>query len=312
MALLAPTINPLTRTKRQPAAAEQASQNPPLSSRDKLTTTIRRTIKRGQHVLLTGEYGSGRSWMLNRMMEEFPEAINLSLTQSKRAVILTVCQRLFDDGKLAIDADDWGAVSKKLRPMTIPQLCDLIDAQLGDYIVFLDDLDKATEKTVEEIVKPLMAAIVLATADISTPSKRKRTASVLDRFKQLDMPPLDQHEAQSMLWSQLDRATIKHAGTIEKKILRIAAGVPGVIFDLCEKLRGSNGSLADIRDIEHSNTQIKRINLGIPMLFAALIFLMASRYIFRGYDDGSLIMLAGVGSVLASIILRPMIYKMMD
>ncbi|MBV7333947.1 AAA family ATPase [Chloroflexi bacterium TSY] len=281
-------------------------------SREKLVVTIRRHIKRGQHVLLTGEYGSGRTWMLERMRAEFPGALHLTLSQSKREVILTICERLFDDGLLLIDdADDWEAATKKLKSHTIPKLIALIAEHMNGLTLILDDLDKATEKTVLEIVKPLLDGIVLAAADINTLAKRRRVQSILDRFKQIEMPQLDEDEARTMIWSLLDREEAKHANTIEKKILRTAQGMPGIIFDMCEQLRGSGGNLAAIRELEHSNVQVRRINLGIPLLFAAIIFLMASRYVFRGFDDNSLILLAGVGSVLASVLLRPLIYKIM-
>ncbi len=86
---------PLTRhsvPRPQVPASSSLKQAQPVmtGSHEKLTVTIRRQIKRGQHVLLTGEYGSGRSWMLERMSEEFPAALHLTLSQSKRAVILCV------------------------------------------------------------------------------------------------------------------------------------------------------------------------------------------------------------------------------
>lgn len=310
----APKINPLTRrpAPTRPSAKTSTDLAAHQSSRDKLTVILRRHLKRSQHVLLVGAYGSGRTWMLNQMALAFPDAMQITLSQSKRAIILSVCQRMWADEVLFIDnASDWKTAAKKLQHHTIPQLCELIAEHLHGYKFILDDLDAATEKTVLEIIKPLLGGTVLATADISTPAKRKRVAGILDRFKQIDMPPLDDQEARTMLWRQLDRSAIKYAATVEKKVLRIAGGRPGVIFDLCEQLRGSGGTLADIRDLEHSNTQIRRVNLGVPLILAAFIFLMAGRYIFRSYDDGSLVVLASIGSVASSILLRPLLYKML-
>jgi type II secretory pathway predicted ATPase ExeA len=317
-------IHPLTRKPIRPRGQSTVPQPPAPSvpqplchtvvdgSREELVVTIRRQIKRGQHVLLVGDYGSGRSWMLERMKEEFPDALPLIISQSRRAMILSVCERLFVDGALFIDgAADWEAATKKLKPLTIPQLVEHIRPHLEGYKFFIDNLENFTERAVEEMVKPLMDGTVLAAADMSTPAKRKRIQGIQDRFRTLTMPPLGEVEARAMLWSQLDRTTIKHDGAVEKRVLRIAQGSPGVIFDLCEQLRGSGGSLADIRELEHSNTPVRRVSLGAPLLIAAAICLMTSRYVVRGYDDHSLIVLAGMGSVVASVLLRPLIYKML-
>jgi len=303
-------IHPLLRHRRprHPGASPAAPSTSSPSSRDRMLSEIQRHLRRGNHVLLVGVYGMGKSWLLQRVAAQQPQAIQLSLLQSKRATVLTVCERLFADGALVVPgASDWAEALKKLKPQSIAQLCTLIEPHLHNYLFIIDDLEKATERTMEEIIKPLLAGRVLAAADLHTKAKRRRLAPIIDRFKRMNAPCMDDGEVKQMLWSLLDRGKIKHWQALEAKVVRTAQGQPGVVFDLCEQLRGSGGSLLDVRELEHTSAGVVRINLLAPTVVTLLVVLMASRYLAYGFSDTSLGLMAGAAYAV-SLALRPLLY----
>jgi len=137
-------IHPLLRRRRSPRSRgkpSSAAAASSLSTRDRVLADIQRHLRRGNHVLLVGVYGMGKSWILQQVAAQRPDAVCLSLLQSKRATILTVCERLFTDGALVIPgASDWAEALKKLKPQSIAQLCTPIEPYLHNYLFIIDDL----------------------------------------------------------------------------------------------------------------------------------------------------------------------------
>jgi len=280
-------------------------------TRDELIAEIQAELAAGRHILLLGPRGMGKSWILGRIAQAHPACFFIPHIGSKKAVLLGIIERLFRDGRLEEFAyfADWRDVEKRIRYRTIEDLRAIVEPHLGDYLIVIDNLELATEKAMIEIVEPLLRGTVLAAADISQKSKERRVRLVADRFRQIEVPPMTHDEIRAMLWELLDRDEYPHWQAIETKVLQLAQGRPGVVADLAEQLRGSTGSLAEVRELSHSATEEVRVNLLFPTTLALMALLFASRYLARGFDDPTMYILAGLAYALG-IGLRPVMYRL--
>lgn len=280
------------------------------TSRERLLAEIKSHLARGQSVLLLGERGTGKSWLLGRIAQASERAFYIPQVGAKKAVLLQICKRLWHDGRLEEFAyfADWADVDARLRRLTLDELRAVVEPHLADYLVVLDNLELCSEKAILEIVEPLMQATVLAAADVSTRSREKRLAAIANRFIQIEVPPMDKAEVLTMLWDLLDKDEYPHWQAIETKVLSLAQGRPGVVADLAEQLRGSTGSLAEVRALSHSVAEQQRVSLLLPLALCLIAAVFAGRYLARGFDDPTFYILAGLGSA-ASIALRPLLWR---
>lgn len=280
--------------------------------REQFLDQVRAYLDKGRHVLLTGERGIGKSHTLGTVAQSRDDAIFIASVRAKRQTLLDILQRLFGDGHLEHFAYfvDWPDVQKKLKHKNIGELQVMTAAALAQhpYLVALDNLDLVTERGMIDVVLPLMnASQFLAAADVSTTTKQRRVALVVDKFKVLNVPPLTSGETRALLWAILDRGRYPHWQIIEAKVLAQAGGLPGVVVDLAQALAGSTGSLAEIRALAH--TAAPRVNVAFPLAMALIAAVFAGRYLARGLDDPTLYVLAGLGSAL-TYMLRPYVYRM--
>jgi len=280
------------------------------TSREKLLAEIQSHLSRGRHVLLLGERGAGKSWLLSKVAQASERAFYITQIGAKKAVLLQICRRIWHDNRLEEFAyfADWSDVDVRLRRKTLDELKAIVEPHLSDYLVVMDNLELCSEKAILDIVEPLMAATTLAAADVSTGSREKRLAVIADRFVQVEVPPMDKAEALAMLWDLLDRDEYPHWQAIETKVLTLAQGRPGVVADLAAQLRGSSGSLDEVRALSHSIAEQQRVNLFLPLAVCLIALVFAGRYLARGFDDPTLYILAGLGSA-ASIALRPLLWR---
>jgi len=278
-------------------------------NRDELITDIQHRLDRGQDVLVTGPRGIGKTWVLDQVLEQEPQALYIPHIGSKKAVLLDIARRLWEDGHLEDFAyfADWRDVEKRLRNRTLADLRALVEPHLADYLIVLDNLHLATEKAMLDVVMPLLQARVLAAGRTETKADQRRLSLIADRFHQVELGPLTKDEARAMLWRILDKSKYRHWQAIETKVLSIAQGRPGAIADLAARLRGTSGSLAEVRALSHSVAEQYRINLLWPVGIAIIAALFAGRYLARGMDDPTLYILAAL-AYASTYLLRPIIY----
>lgn len=277
--------------------------------RDELIADIQRRLSRGQDVLVTGGRGIGKTWVLRQVLSQEPQAHYIPHIGSKKAVLLAILRRLWEDGHLEEFAyfADWRDVEKRLRGRTLADLRALVEPHLGDYLIVIDNLHLATEKAILEVVLPLLQGRVLAAGRTETKADQRRLSLIADRFHQVELGPLTRAEAQAMLWQLLDRSQYRHWQAIETKVLTTAQGNPGAIADLAARLRGTSGSLAEIRALSHSVAEQYRVNLLWPVGILVIAALFAGRYLARGFDDPTLYILAAL-AYASTYLLRPIIY----
>lgn len=280
-------------------------------TREELLAEIRRRLEKRQPVLLTGESGIGKSWLLQQLAVALPDAIYVSHVANKKTMLLDLAQRMWRDNRFPAYTYyvQWPDVEKQLNRLKIPQLNELIHPHLIHYTILLDNLQFCTEKTLFDIVLPLMAANICAAGYPTSPAQERKLRIVADKFSKVAVPPLEPAEAVTMLWQLLDRHTVEHPETIEDRVLAAANGKPLVIADLAAQLRGSNGTLPELRELDHSQQQETHINLLVPTTLILLTLLFAGRYLARAFDDSTLTILAAI-LYASSYMLRPLLYRL--
>jgi energy-coupling factor transporter ATP-binding protein EcfA2 len=279
-------------------------------SRTELLQDIQGRIERGQPVLILGPKGIGKTWVLQRLAKEFSAAIYIPHISSKKAVLLDLARRLWEDGCLEEFAyfADWADVERRLRPLTIPDLTALVEPHLKDYTILLDNLQLVTEKALLDVVLPLLSARVCAAGRAEARGEERRLNLIANRFHRIELPPLTADEAQAMLWQLLDRSQMRHWQAVETRVLTAANGRPGVIADLAAQLHGTSGSLAEVRSLAHAADYETRVNLLWPVGLVAIAALFAGRYLARSLDDPTLYVLAAV-IYATTYLIRPIIYR---
>ncbi len=278
--------------------------------RTDLLDDIQRRIDAGQPVLLTGPRGIGKTWLLQRLAEREGRAIFISHIASKKAVLLNIARQLWEDGRIEEYRYfvDWEDVEKGLKRLTVGELAAMIQPLISDYVIILDNLHLLTEKAMLEVVLPLLQAKVAAAGRNDTKVEQRRLGLISDRFFAIEVPPLTTEESREMLWSLLDREKMRNWQAIETKVLSTANGRPGVIADMASQLRGTRGSLAEVRALAHTAEHEHRFNLLAPLIILIIAALFAGRYAVKSLDNPTLYILAML-AYASTYLIRPIMYK---
>jgi serine/threonine protein kinase len=283
--------------------------------RARAIAAVHQALEQGKHVIIAGHSRTGKSHVLEQAAE-FQENALILLSGSKKAALMDLARQLWVKGQpLSEDFayfSDFEDVQKRLARLTVPELADIVTDTLSageSYILIVDRLEAATEKTVREIILPLSeSATVLASCTTPlAPAQTRRVQLLADRSKQIELPPLTDSEVRNLVWSILDKDHYRNAAAIENKIIHLAAGRPGAVVDLAQQLAGG-GSLQEVRELSHSAGEEERVNLLTPLLIVAITVTMGARYLSRGFDDPAFYLIASLGYVLV-IVLRPLLRR---
>lgn len=280
-------------------------------SRTSIISRIHAKLKKRQHVLLIGDPGCGKSWLLNKVSCELKSAniLCLSLGLTRKELALTVAERMHADG-FPLDMDlDAGAepamVHKALKKLTVEQLVKQIQPHTNKYTFVLEDIDRATERTTKDLIQTFLDGIVFASADLSSQAKIKRVSSVLNHFHRLDVPPLTKTETIAMLWSLVDRGKHKRHRMLETQTWNMSRGVPGVVADIADQL-GESGAIKDVRQLHHDAPGVQYVGLLPALLVVGVICLVVFRYASRGFSDQYIYIFAMSGYTILRMMMSPL------
>ena len=280
-------------------------------TRQQLVSRVLAKLRKQQHVLLVGDAGSGKSWLLDAVAGHLAgrPLVRAGMTMTRKQMVLSIAEQMHAQG-CNVDADPaepWDAAYKRLKGYTVEQLLEVIEPYCGDFVFLLDDLDLATERTNRELAIAF-AGTVLATANLHTNRKQIRVAPMVNRVHPIEVPPLDYDEAVALLWAQLDRGRFPHWQALQTKMWNVSRGKPGVIMDMLDKL-GRGMSIGEIRELEHSADGIRYVNLLVPSLLILMVLVISARYLSHGFDDPSTYMIAAIGYAIFRVF-SPVLYRL--
>jgi len=240
-------------------------------------------LRKRQHVLLTGTRGMGKSYRLQQVKSQLDpdKLMELSGGTARKALVTQLLQRCWDDEfdiGLETDHDDWKSVQKELRGETVDQLLVRCREHLARYTFVIDDLELMTARTCADLMPHLLTGIVVAAADVSSATQRKRIESVVNSFQRVELKPLDRSATGGLLWSLIDRDTYDRPRMIETQVWNKSRGVPGVVVEMM-----------------------------LPaVLIALIVFLVIWRVTSRGMNDPVGYAIAMAGYTIFRLVMRPL------
>jgi len=267
-------------------------------------------LRKRQHVLLTGTRGMGKSYRLQQVKSQLDpdKLMELSGGTARKALVTQLLQRCWDDEfdiGLETDHDDWKSVQKELRGETVDQLLVRCREHLARYTFVIDDLELMTARTCADLMPHLLTGIVVAAADVSSATQRKRIESVVNSFQRVELKPLDRSATGGLLWSLIDRDTYDRPRMIETQVWNKSRGVPGVVVEMIDQL-GSSRSMRDVQELNHEAPAVNMVGLLPAVLIALIVFLVIWRVTSRGMNDPVGYAIAMAGYTIFRLVMRPL------
>ncbi len=173
--------------------------------REDILATLRENVARGQHTLLVGPLGIGKSHLLRHFVRVqgskgargqgstgarknsplrpgayAPRHIYLEHVSPIKPALLTLAERLHQDGRLQVEGIEadymvWEDVRKKVAPLRVNQLAELVITCLKDqgYILILDHLERVTPTMLPHLDVLMDVTVVIAATDELKPSAQR-------------------------------------------------------------------------------------------------------------------------------------------
>jgi energy-coupling factor transporter ATP-binding protein EcfA2 len=300
--------------------------------RQDILTALQENAAKRRHTLLVGPLGIGKSHILRHFATALeqggkgarepgstgdsspspqhpsshaPQHIYLEHVSPIKPALLTLAQRLHADGNLAVEGIEanymeWEDVRKKIAPLRVNQLADLVIKCMTDrnYVLLLDHLERVTPTMLPHLDALMDVAVVIAATDELKPSAQRLWWA----FERVEVPPLPRDQARELLWQVADRDRVANSQLFETRVLQQAGGNPLAIITMAGKAapRGTDRgdqtatlSAREIRGLRHG-AGVRYVSLTPAlMLIGALI--VAARFVALGLNDRDLYVLAGLG-----------------
>jgi len=266
----------------------------------------------GQHSLLTGAIGRGKTHILKRVQSQISHIIYIESLSPPKSALLEILHGLHANDDLEIAGMEVEYLSraellKKLNRLNIRELLLIVQENLSGrgYILLLDHLEQLTPSSVRIIENLMECATIVGAANKLKSSLKK----LWWRLEQIEIPPLTKDDSKQFLWQLIDRNSIADAELLESKILTQANGNPLAIFELAAKaMREENLTAESIRELKHqAGTRFIDIT-PIFLLVGALI--VAARFVGLGMNSMETYLIAGV-SYGFFMVLRYFLYRSM-
>ena len=252
-----------------------------LLGRDKLLMnqiTPHRKERKG--FVLVGQHGIGKTALLEWCkVNATGKTALISASWTVREILRRICE----DWQLQVFNEDGTLVAKSR--WQVPQMYAAVLAESGHWLL-IDDLQEATPAVLRKL-KPLRDRFLFGCAGV-LPFKKNELRRMLWGLRQIDVKPLDNHTMQRI--AKL-AAPIIQTTTPLSDAVHAARGIPA---HLLHSLRGEVTP-------ESIKTEAEEIDIS-PVLMIGLACIMALRYVARGFEDSTgMVMLGGLGMAFAVI-----------
>ena len=256
-----------------------------------LSKQIMPRLKEGRGFVLSGRHGSGKTaileWIIQNQPTGHPFAL-VSATATVKEILVEICL----GWGLEVE-DDTGKVRGRSR-WQVSWMERAILAHHGGWLM-IDDIHLATPALLRRL-KLLRDRVVIVAAGVP-PFKREELRRLLWGLPELQIKPL---RTKDMTRIARTAAPILQSRTPVEEAVHAARGIPG---QLIAALRGEvTPEAAKVRGEE--------IDLS-PLILFGLAGIMMLRYIARGVESQSLYMLSGIGMGVG-LIVRFYLFKGMN
>lgn len=254
-----------------------------------LSKHITPRLQEGRGFVLTGRHGSGKTAILEWIVQNRPGKIVLvSAANTVKEILTEICM----SWKLEV-RDDRGKV--RGRTSWLSAWMERAVLQQTDGLLLVDDIHQAPPALLRRL-KLLRDRITIIGAGVP-PFKREDLRRLLWGLPEIHVRPL---AATDMTRIALAAAPILQSRTIVADAVHAARGMPG---QLIAALRGEVTP-------ESAKVQGEEIDIS-PILLVVLAGVMMIRYLAHGFESSSLYLLGGMGMALG-IVFRFYIFRGME
>lgn len=236
--------------------------------------------------LYLSEPGGGKTYaLLENHQPESERILYLDLSEARNQMLKSIIER----AGCRIPARTW---SDELEAIAI------LAITTEPTLLLLDNLHLCSPKSLVTVERLMDAAanVALSANEPKTPAERRKLKKLMPRCEVKHIKALSKDEASQLLWSILDRNSLRKPEAVERKLLREASGNPGALTKLAHRIQ--RGDANELRSIE---SPVRRVPIDVLVIVIALIFVVYMRREFDGY-------MAAVLTV-TMILLRPFLYK---
>ncbi|ADT85223.1 ATP-binding protein [Thermococcus barophilus] len=258
--------------------------------REELKQEILKELNKGNHILLRGQHGVGKTYLVNELLQENDRAsqIWLYFPQPKppKAILLEILKMVLEDGEAN---EKW----KSYKRGSIPQLAQYIANELNrrefSMVIILDDFHTITTTSATafrlliEGTKKVKLLCVANDEYVDKLYKKPEMKRLVWELKTIEMEPFTEEEAKKFIEEESSRLGLSLSKQMKERILKNCNRNALCIKSQLEALKKGE----ELRENEHGAIQDKPINL-FPILVILAFSLVAFKYISRGTGDKEL------------------------
>ncbi len=287
-----------------------------LVGRDEVLADLVAEIRKGKHVILTGQVGIGKSAVLREALEQVSskigEVIKLHDHQAKGQFVEMARQMLSLDLISAVELDlpaqfhdmapaaiEWKEIRNRVNRMSMRDLTQALIPALAKAetkpVIAVDDLTSLT---------PTQMAFWLAIFDHAqvvgcASEKKPRVKKLWWKMKEIAIKPLPPDVIKDMVKRYISSkgVLIESPDQYISHVVKQSGGVPQAIFDMLEE--SSKERIIDkrkVREMRH-DAGVKYLDFT-PMVMILGALIVSMRYIGMGTGDKTLYIMGGMGAAL--------------
>ena len=211
---------------------------------------IKETInEKGQHVVMHGNRGVGKTSLSNMLVYLFENLITIKITCNRNDNFKTIWERALKKVKFAYPSKQVGYKPKEkidIVPIFVPEIEDITPTEIENIlfdihenmIFVFDEFDiirnKKTKAQMADMIKlfsdnlPFITIVIVGIAE-SVEDLLGEHPSIERCIKQVDLPLMNNKEAKDMINRNMGLLSLKIDNKISDKIIELSSGFPNYL-----------------------------------------------------------------------------------